>query len=146
MKLSAWGFAIAVMCAPVPGQAQSFHLFCVGLTKVGAVPRTFVSQVFKVSGVDFLNEGTAGKTLVAIEKAWSDFTGCDSGSDHGHCYCSYSGSMESATRSRADYVKTMEDSLLESSSGQMDPSTVRSVELPNDHIDAAVANAKAAHD
>ena len=144
MKLSALGFAIALGCAPVVGQAQSFHLYCVGLTKVAAAPRSFVSQVFKVSGVDFLKEGTAGKTLVEIEKAWSEFTGCDFKSDHGRCYCSYSESMESATKSRADCVKTMEDSLLESPSGQMNPSTVRSVELPGDYIDAAVAKGKAA--
>ena len=144
MKLSALGLAIAIVCAPVSGQAQSFHLYCVGLTKVSAASRSFISQVFKVSGVDFLKEGTAGKTLVEIEKAWSDFTGCDFKSDHGHCYCSYSESMESATKLRADYVKAMEDSLLESSSGQMNPSTVRSVELPRDYIDAAVAKGKAA--
>jgi hypothetical protein len=38
----------------------------------------------------------------------------------------------------------MEDALLESSSGQMNPSTVRSVELASDDINAAVAKGKAA--
>ena len=144
MKRSALGFTIALVCTPILGQAGSYYLYCVGLTKVSAVPRSFISQVLQVSGVDFLKEGTVGKTLVEIEKAWSDFTGCDFKSDHGHCYCSYSETSESAIKLRTDYVKTMEDSLLESSSGQMNPSTVRSVDLPGDYINAAVAKGKAA--
>jgi len=146
MKRSAAGLAIALACTPILGQAETFYLYCVGLTKVSAVPRSFISQVFQVSGVDFLKERTVGKALVEIEKAWSNFTGCDFKSDHGHCYCSYSESSESATKLRTDYVKTMEDSLLESSSGQMNPSTVRSIELPSDYINAAVAKGKAARE
>jgi hypothetical protein len=91
-----------------------------------------------------LKEGTAGKTLVEIEKAWSDLTGCDFKGDHAHCHCNYSASSAAATKLRTDYVKKMEDSLLESSSGQMNPSTVRSVELPSDSINAAAAKGKAA--
>jgi len=146
MKRSALGLAIALGCAPLVGQAQSFHFYCAGLTKVSGAPRSFVSQIFEVGGVDFRKEGAAGKTLGEIEKAWSDFTGCDSKNDHDHCYCSYSESAESVTKSRADYLKAMEDSLLESSSGQMNPSTVRSVDLPGDSIDAAVAKGKAARE
>ena len=144
MKRAALGLAIALACSPNPGQAETFYLYCVGLTPVATASRSFISQVFQVSGVDFMKEGTAGKTLAEIEKAWSDFTGCDVRNDHGHCHCTYSASLQSATRLRADYLAAMQDSLAGSASGQMNPSGVRSIDLPHESISAAVAKGKAA--
>lgn len=146
MKRTALGLAIALACAPILGQAETFYLHCVGLTRVAAASRSFISQVFQVSGVDFAKEGTAGKTLVEIEKSWSDFTGCDVKNDHGHCHCTYSESLESATKLRTDYLAAMEDSLTGSASGQMNPSGVRSIDLPRESISAAVAKGKAARE
>jgi hypothetical protein len=118
----------------------------VGSTKVAAASRSFISQVFQVSGVDFVKDGTAGKTLAEIEKTWGDFTGCDLRNDHAHCNCTYSESLQSATRLRADYFAAMEDSLAGSASGQMNPSGVRSIDLPGERISAAVAKGKAARE
>jgi len=144
MRHAALGLAIALTCSPIPGQAENFYLYCVGLTPVAAASRSFVSQVFQVDGVDFATEGTAGKTLAEIETTWSDFIGCDVRNDHGHCHCTYSDSLQSATKSRADYLAAMQDSPAGSASGQMNPSGVRSIDLPRDSISAAVAKGKAA--
>jgi hypothetical protein len=144
MKRTALGLAIALACTPVLARAETFYLYCVGSAKVAAASRIFVSQVFEVSGVDFAKEGTAGKALAEIEKTWSDFTGCDVRNDHGHCHCTHFGSLESATKSHTDYFATMEDSQTGSASGQMNPSGVRSIELPRERISAAVAKGKAA--
>ena len=144
MRRAALGLAIALACSPVTGQAETFHLYCVGSTSVAAASRTFISQVFQVDGVAFAKEGTAGKTLAEIEKTWSDFTGCDLGNDHGRCHCTYSESLQSATRSRADYLATTQESPAGSASGQMNPSGVRTIDLPRERINAAVAKAKAA--
>jgi hypothetical protein len=146
MKRTALGLAIALACSPVPGQAETFYLYCVGLTPVAAASRSFVSQVFQVSGVDFVKQGTAGRTLVEIEKAWSDFTGCDARNDRGRCHCTYSASLQSATRLRADSLAAMQDSLAGSASGQMNPSAVRGIDLPHASISAAVAKGKAARE
>jgi|ERR1017187_69118 hypothetical protein len=146
MKRTTLGLAIALACAPIPGQAETFYLYCVGSTKVAAASRSFVSQVFQVSGVDFAKDGTAGKTLAEIEKTWGDFTGCDVRNDHAHCHCTYSESLQSATTLRADHLAAMEDSLAGSASGQMNPSGVRSIDLPGESISAAVAKGKAARE
>jgi hypothetical protein len=146
MKRIAMGFAIAVACAPILGQAQTFYLYCVGSTKIAAASRGFVSQVFPVSGVDFAREGTAGKTLAEIEKIWSGFTGCDGKNDHYHCRCTYSESSESATKLRTDDLAAMEESMTGSASGQMNPSGVRSIDLPDESISAAVVRGKAARE
>jgi hypothetical protein len=146
MKRTALGLAIALACAPILGQAETFYLYCVGSTKVAAASRTFISQVFQVSGVDFANDGTAGKTLAEIEKTWGDFTGCDVRNDHARCHCTYSESLQSATRLRTDYLTAMEDSLTGSASGQMNPSGIRSIDLPGESISAAVAKGKAARE
>lgn len=143
MQRAALGLAIALACRPIPGQAETFYLYCVGLTPVAAASRSFISQVFQVDGVDFVREGTAGKTLAEIEKTWSDFTGCDARNDHGHCHCTHSASLQSATKSRADNLAAMQDSAAASASGQMNPSGVRSIALPQESISAAVARAKA---
>jgi hypothetical protein len=146
MKRIAMGLAIAMACAPILGHAESFHLYCVGSTKVAAASRSFVSQVFQVRDVDFAREGTTGKTLAEIEKIWSGFTGCDGKNDHYHCRCTYSESSESATRLRTDDLAAMEESMTGSASGQMNPSGVRSIDLPDESISAAVATGKAAHE
>lgn len=146
MKRSALALAIALACAPIPGQAESFHLYCVGSTKVAAASRSFVSQVFQVGGVDFAKDGAAGKTLAEIEKTWGDFTGCDVRNDHAHCHCTYSESLQSATRLRTDDLAALEDALTGSASGQMNPSGVRSIDLPGESISAAVAKGKAARE
>jgi hypothetical protein len=146
MKRTALGLAMALACTPLLAHAETFHLYCVGSTKVAAAFRSFISQVFPVSGVDFAKEGAAGKTLAEIEKTWSDFTGCDVRNDHGHCHCTYSESSESATKLRAGYLAAMQDSLAGSASGQMNPSGVRSIELPGESISAAVAKGKAARE
>ena len=139
MKRTALGLAIALACAPILGQAETFYLYCVGSTKVAAASRSFISQVFQVSGVDFAKDGTAGRTLAEIEKTWGDFTGCDVSNDHAHCHCTYSESLQSATRLRTEDLAAMEDSLTASASGQMNPSGVRSIDLPGESISAAVA-------
>jgi hypothetical protein len=146
MKRTALGFAIALACAPVLARAETLYMYCVGSTKVAAASRSFVSQVFQVSDVNFAKESEAGKTLAEIEKAWSDFTGCDVRNDHGHCRCAYSEILESATKSRTGYLAASEDSFGGSASGQMNPSGVRSIELPGERISAAVAKAKAARE
>jgi len=146
MKRTALGLAIALACAPILGQTETFYLYCVGSAKVAAASRSFVSQVFQVSGVDFAKDGTAGKTLAEIEKTWGDFTGCDVRNDHAHCHCTYSESLQSATRLRTDYLAAMEDSLAGSASGQMNPSGVRGIDLPGESISAAVAKGKAARE
>ena len=146
MKRTALGLAIALACSPILAQAETFYLYCVGSTKVVTASRSFISQVFPVSGVDFAKEGTAGKTLAEIEKTWSDFTGCDVRNDHGHCHCAYSESQESATKLRTGYLAAMEDSQTASASGQMNPSGVRSIDLSAESISAAVAKGKAARE
>lgn len=146
MKRSALGLAIALACAPILGQAETFYFYCVGSTKVAAASRSFISQVFQVSGVDFAKDGKAGKTLAEIEKTWGDFTGCDVRNDHAHCHCTYSESLQSATTLRTDYLAAMEDSLTGSASGQMNPSGVRSINLPGESISAAVAKGKTARE
>jgi hypothetical protein len=146
MKRTALGLALALACYPIMAQAETFYLYCVGSTKVAAASRSFISQVFQVSGVDFAREGTAGKTLVEIEKIWSGFTGCDGKNDQDHCHCTYSESLGSATKLRTDDLAAMEDSLNGSASGQMNPSGVRTIDLPNESISAAVARGKAAHE
>ena len=143
MKRTALALAICLACAPVLAQAETFYLYCVGSTKVAAASRSFISQIVPVSGVDFAKEGAAGKTLAEIEKTWSDFTGCDVRNDHGNCHCTYSESSESATKLRTGHLATAEDSLSGSASGQMNPSGVRSIDLPAERISAAVAKAKA---
>jgi len=143
MKRTALALAICLACAPVLAQAETFYLYCVGSTKVAAASRSFISQVFQVGGVDFAKEGTAGKTLSEIEQTWGDFTGCDVRNDHDHCQCTYSVSPESAAKLRTGYLAAMQDSLAGSSSGQMNPSGVRSIDLPGDRINAAVAKGKA---
>lgn len=146
MKRIALGLAIALACAPILGRAETFYLYCVGSTKVAAASRSFISQVFQVSGVDFAKDGTAEKTLAEIEKAWGDFTGCDVRNDHAHCHCTYSESLQSATRLRTDHLAAMEESVAGSASGQMNPSGVRSIDLPGERISAAVAKGKAARE
>lgn len=146
MKRTALALAVALACAPILGQAETFFLYCVGSTRVAAASRNFVSQVFQVGDVDFAREGTAGKTLAEIEKTWSDFTGCDVKNDHGRCHCTYSESLESAAKFRTDYLAAMQDSLTGSASGQMNPSGVRSINLPGERISAAVAKGKAARE
>jgi hypothetical protein len=146
MKRTALGLTIALACTPILGKAEAFYLYCVGSTKVAAASRSFISQVFPVDGVDFAREGTAGKTLVEIEKTWSGFTGCDVKNDQDHCHCTYSESLGSATKLRTDDLAAMEDSLTGSASGQMNPSGIRSVDLPAESISAAVAKGKAARE
>lgn len=146
MKRIAVGLAIALACIPILGKAETFYLYCVGSTKVAAASRSFVSQVFQVSDVEFAREGSAGKTLVEIEKIWSGFTGCDGKNDHAHCHCTYSESLQSATKLRTDDLAAMEDSVTGSASGQMNPSGVRSIDLPGESISAAVAKGKAARE
>jgi hypothetical protein len=146
MKRTALGLALALACTPILAHAETFYLYCVGSTQVAAASRSFISQVFPVSGVDFAKEGTAGKTLAEIEKTWSDFTGCDVKNDHGQCRCTYSESLESATKLRTGYLAALQDSLAGSASGQMNPSGVRSIDLPAERVSAAVAKGKAAHE
>ena len=146
MKRIAMGLAIAMAWAPIPGRAETFYLYCMGSTKVAGVSRSFVSQVFPVRDVDFARGGAAGKTLAEIEKIWSGFTGCDGKNDHHHCRCTYSESLQSATRLRTDDLAVMEESMAGSASGQMNPSGVRSIDLPDESISAAVARGKAVHE
>lgn len=144
MKRAALGLGIALASSPIPGHAEAFYLYCAGSTSVAGASRTFVSQVFQVEGVDFAKEGAAGRTLAEIERAWSDFTGCDAGNDRGRCRCTYSESLQSATKLRADHLAATQESGAASASGQMNPSGVRSIDLPRERIGAAVAKARAA--